>query len=132
MSWMAAALPSLDAEPVPFTPKPVLLAQADPLQNMEIRTKPMSASHAFFADESGNAWINYLDDGQLFHVTAGFLIAAAHRAETEAEECSGLDISALRCGGQVCGGDKRLLIIDQDALGVQACGVLGCVNILLR
>ncbi len=44
----------------------------------------MSASHAFFADESGNAGINYLDDGQPFHVTAGFLIAAAHRAEAEA------------------------------------------------
>lgn len=44
----------------------------------------MTASHSFFADESGNAGINYLDGGQPFHVAAGFLIPNVKLAEAEA------------------------------------------------
>lgn len=44
----------------------------------------MAATHTFFADESGNAGINYLDSDQPFHVAAGFLIANQHLPAAEA------------------------------------------------
>ncbi len=60
---------------------------------------PDTHTHTFFADESGNAGPNYLDNEQPFHVAAGFLIAsqdipaaeAAIRAELPPEkgECKG-------------------------------------------
>lgn len=44
----------------------------------------MAATHTFFADESGHAGINYLDDGQPFHIEAGFVLPNEYLAEAEA------------------------------------------------
>lgn len=62
----------------------------------------MHITHTFFADESGNSGMNYLDEAQPFHVEAGFLIPNAHlaaaqsviRTETARPAMKGKDLMA--------------------------------------